>query len=129
MGLVQPDVLGKWEKVYASGSDKRSAGAAGRLLAEIARVLRPGVKAILDINDHDSEFSTGQEEVEPNVFLFRGAKSTDDPVRCLCLPDADSLAVMVSLHLRVMGMGFSAHKVFGRRINEWIACAVKVASR
>lgn len=95
------------------------------LLAEFHRVLKPGGKTILDINDHDSEFSANQEQVEPNVFLFRGMKGKDAPVRCFCLPDEKSFVDLVSPYLKVVDSGFSAHKLFDRRINEWIVSAVK----
>lgn len=102
-----------------------SEAAVRHLLAEFRRVLKPGGKAILDINDHDSEFSTNQEQVEPNVFLFKGMKGQDAPVRCLCLPDEQSFVDLVNPYLQVVDSGFSAHKLFGRRINEWIVSAVK----
>lgn len=95
------------------------------LLAEFRRVLKPGGKVVLDINDHDSEFSTNQEQVEPNVFLFRGMKGNEPPVRCYCLPTEQAFVDLVSAHLKVVDSGFSAHKLFGRRINEWIVSAVK----
>lgn len=95
------------------------------LLSEFRRVLKPGGKAILDINDHDSEFSTNQEQVEPNVFLFKGNKDEDPAVRCFCLPTATAFVNLVSSYLKVVDSGFSAHKIFGRRINEWIVSAVK----
>jgi SAM-dependent methyltransferase len=93
------------------------------LLSEFRRVLKPGGKAILDINDHDSEFSTNQEQVEPNVFLFRGMKGQDKPVRCYCLPDETSFVRLVEPYFRVVDSGFSSHKIFGHRINEWIVSA------
>jgi len=102
-----------------------SEAAAGHLLAEFHRVLKPGGKAILDINDHDSEFSFNQEQVAPNVFLFRGINHRDIPVRCFCLPNEGSFVKLVSAYLKVVDSGFSAHKVFNRRINEWIVSAVK----
>lgn len=103
------------------GSEK----AVRHLLAEFRRVLKPGGKIVLDINDHDSEFSTNQEQIEPNVFLFRGMKGKDDPVRCFCLPDEQSFVGLVSSYFTVVDSGYAAHKLFGRRINEWIVSAVK----
>jgi ubiquinone/menaquinone biosynthesis C-methylase UbiE len=102
-----------------------SESAARHLLGEFRRVLKPGGKIILDINDHDSEFSTNQEQVEPNVFLFRGMKGQDAPVRCFCLPDEESFRHLIEPHFRIVDSGYSAHKIFGRRINEWIVSAAK----
>jgi ubiquinone/menaquinone biosynthesis C-methylase UbiE len=102
-----------------------SESAASHLLGEFRRVLKPGGKIILDINDHDSEFSTNQEQVEPNVFLFRGMKGQDAPVRCFCLPDEESFRRLIEPHFHIVDSGNSAHKLFGRRINEWIVSAVK----
>lgn len=102
-----------------------SESAVSHLLSEFRRVLKPGGKIILDINDHDSEFSTNQEQVEPNVFLFRGMKGQDFPVRCFCLPDEESFRRLIEPHFRIVDFGYSAHKLFGRRINEWIVSAVK----
>lgn len=102
-----------------------SEAAVKHLLGEFRRVLKPGGKIILDINDHESEFSVGQEQVEPNVFLFKGAKGEDAPVRCLCLPDEASFNELVAPYFQIIDTGFSAHKIFGRRINEWIISAEK----
>lgn len=102
-----------------------SEAAIRHLLSEFRRILKPGGKAILDINDHDSEFSTNQEQVEKNVFIFRGMKGQDTPIRCFCLPDEQSFVELLSPYLKVVDSGFSAHKLFGRRINEWIVSAVK----
>lgn len=101
-----------------------SESAAKHLLDEFKRVLKPGGKAILDINDHDSEFSAGQEQVEENVFLFKGAEGNDKPVRCYCLPNEISFVKLIEPYFEVVDSGYSSHKVFGRRINEWIVCAV-----
>jgi SAM-dependent methyltransferase len=102
-----------------------SASAASHLLGELCRVLKPGGKIILDINDHDSEFSANQEQIEPNIFLFRGSKGQDAPIRCFCLPDEGSFVKLVSPYFKIIDSGFSAHKVFNRRINEWIVSAIK----
>ncbi len=102
-----------------------SEGAVQHLLGEFRRVLKPGGKIILDINDHDSEFSADQEKVEPNVFLFRGMKGKDAPVRCYCLPDEQSFVDLVAPYFTVVDSGYAAHKLFGRRINEWIVSGVK----
>lgn len=102
-----------------------SESAVSHLLGEFRRVLKRGGKIILDINDHDSEFSTNQKEVERNVFLFCGTEGRDAPIRCFCLPDDESFRRLIEPHFRIIDSGYSAHKLFGRRINEWIVSAVK----
>ena len=102
-----------------------SESAVRHLLGEFRRLLKPGGKLIIDINDHDSEFSANQEQVKPNIFLFKGAKGEDAPILCYCLPDEESFQRLVSPYFKVVDSGFSAHKLFGRRINEWIISAVK----
>ena len=95
------------------------------LLSEFYRVLKPKGKIILDINDHDSDFSSNQEQIEKNVFLFRGPSGKDLPIRCFCLPDESSFRSLVQPFFRVEDSGYSSHKLFGRRINEWIISAKK----
>jgi len=74
------------------------------LLSEFVRVLKPGGKAILDIND------TGK----------------DEPVRCLCLPDEQSFVKLVEPYFHVVDIGYSGHRYFNRRIKEFILCAEKL---
>ena len=95
------------------------------LLEEFARVLKPGGKAILDINDTRSEFSENSEHIGNNVYLFRGGSGKDDPVPCYCLPDADSFVEVVEPFFKVVDIGYAGHKYFNRRIREFIICAEK----
>ncbi|MCU0594936.1 MAG: class I SAM-dependent methyltransferase [Desulfobacterota bacterium] len=95
------------------------------LLAELVRVLKPGAKAILDINDTKSEFSENSEHIGNHVFLFRGASGKDDPVPVLCLPDAETFANLVKPYFKIVDVGYAAHQYFNRRIGEFIVCGVK----
>jgi hypothetical protein len=52
-------------------------------------------------------------------------KGQDAPVRCYCLPNEESFRRLIEPHFRIVDSGYSAHKLFGRRINEWIVSAVK----
>ena len=93
------------------------------LLAEFARVLKPGGKSILDINDTRSEFSENSEHIGNNVYLFRGASEKDDPVPCYCLPDEESFINLVEPIFNIIDVGYSGHRYFKRRIREFIICA------
>lgn len=92
------------------------------LLSEFKRILKRGGKIIIDINDHDSEFSKGYEMIENNVFL---TPSNNDlmPFKSFCLKDEKSFNQLISSYFKIDDSGYSCHKLFGRRINEWIICA------
>jgi SAM-dependent methyltransferase len=92
------------------------------LLSEFVRVLKPGGKAILDINDTRSEFSENSEHIGNNVYLFRGGSGKEDPVPCYCLPDAESFVKIVEPFFKIVDVGYSGHRLFGRRIREFIIC-------
>jgi len=91
------------------------------LLGELRRVLKKDGKIILDINDQDSEFSRNLEQIEENVFL----SSDNTGVRYYCLKNADDFKKIVEPYFSITDSGYSAHEVFGRRINEWIISACK----
>lgn len=92
------------------------------LLVEFKRILKKGGKIIIDINDHDSEFSKGNKMIEENVFL---TPSNNDlmPFKSFCLKDEKSFNQLISSYFEINDSGYSCHKLFGRRINEWIICA------
>ena len=91
------------------------------LLSEFKRVAKSGAKIILDINDQNSEFSAGKELVDKNVFLMG---PEDENMRCYCLENEEDFKNMLEKFFKIKDIGYSGHKVFGRRINEWIACVV-----
>ena len=95
------------------------------LLSELVRVLKPGAKAILDINDTRSEFSQNSEHIGNHVYLFRGASGKDEPVPCYCLPDAETFAKLVAPYFKIVDVGYTGHRYFDRRIREFIICAEK----
>lgn len=92
------------------------------LLSELKRVMAPKGKIILDINDQDSEFSKGKKQIEKNVFL---AKPVDSEIKCFCLKNEKDFEDLIKDYFNIEDVGYSSHKVFGRRINEWIICATK----
>ncbi len=92
------------------------------LLKEFQRVMKPGGKLILDINDSNSDFSGKNEYIGNNIFLYRGEKGDEDPIPTYCLPDEQSFVEIVQPFFNIADVGYSTHKYFHRRINEWIIC-------
>lgn len=96
------------------------------LLSEVARVMRPRGKLILDINDANSDFSGTQEYLGDDVFLHRTRE--DDPgVPTYCLASIDSFREVVEPFFEVVDAGWSGHEYMGSRINEWILCCQRQA--
>lgn len=94
-----------------------------RFLTELRRVMAPKGKIIIDINDHQSEFSEGKKQIEKNVFL---SKPMENEIKCFCLRSEKDFENLIQDYFRVEDIGYSSHKIFGKRINEWIICATKV---
>ena len=97
------------------GSEKRIR----LLLSEFKRVLRKGGRIVLDINDQDSEFSKGKKQKGKNVFL---AGPYNDKISCYCIETEKEFVDLVKDYFLIKDSGYSCHKLFGRRINEWIVC-------
>ena len=93
------------------------------LLSELKRVMAPKGKIIIDINDHESEFSKGKKQIEKNVFL---SKPMENEIKCFCLENEKDFENLIKDYFKIEDIGYSSHKIFGRRINEWIICATKV---
>jgi ubiquinone/menaquinone biosynthesis C-methylase UbiE len=91
------------------------------LLKEFKRVLKPNGKIIIDINDQNSEFSNGFQEIYPNTFkvIQKGKK----PFNAYCLKNASDFKKLIKNYFKIDDVGFSAHSIFKRRINEWIISA------
>lgn len=99
--------------------------AVGSLLEEFARVLRPGGKAILDINGPQSDFARLATPLGEDVYETRGATPGEPPHRSYCPPTADAFAALVREHLAIDDVGYSSHKLFHSEIQEFIVCAHK----
>ena len=69
------------------------------LLSEFKRVLKPGGKIIIDINDHQSEFSKNKEQVEKNVFL---SKIVDKEIKCYCLNSEEDFINLVKPYFDIV---------------------------
>lgn len=99
------------------------------LLGEFQRVLKPGGKAILDINDSKvSDFARDTEPLGDDVYLYpREPKPDDSQVRVLCLPDVGSFLSLIKPYFEIDDVGYSAHKLFHSEIHEFIVCCHKSA--
>ena len=89
------------------------------LLREFKRVLKKGGRIVLDINDQNSEFSQDKKEIEKNGFI---AGPYGDKINCYCIGTEKEFADLVKDYFTIKDSGYSCHKLFGRRINEWIVC-------
>ena len=89
------------------------------LFSEFQRILKPEGKIIIDINDHQSEFSQNKKQKEKNVFL---SKIVDKEIRCFCLKSEEDFINLVKPYFTVVDSGFSSHRIFGRQITEFIIC-------
>ena len=89
------------------------------LLNEFKRVLKKGGRIVLDINDQDSEFSKDKKQIKKNVFL---AGPYGDKINCYCIETEEEFVNLIKDYFVIKDSGYSCHKLFGRRINEWIVC-------
>ena len=98
-----------------------------QLLNEFHRILKPGGKAILDINDSKvSDFSRDADYLGDDVYLYPSKPDPGDTqVKTLCLPDADSFVALIEPYFEIDDIGYSAHKLFESEIHEFIVCCHK----
>ena len=92
------------------------------LLNEFKRVLKPNGKLIIDINDHESEFSKNNYQIKKNIFL---TKIINEKIKTFCLKNSKEFKKLISKYFKVIDVGFSSHKLFKKKITEFIICAVK----
>tara|TARA_B100000029_G_scaffold516819_1_gene635194 strand:- start:7518 stop:8195 length:678 start_codon:yes stop_codon:yes gene_type:complete len=92
------------------------------LLSEFRRILKKKGKIILDMNDHNSEFSQNKKQIAKNVFI---SKIVTNKIRCYCLKNIHEFENLIKPYFKISDKGFSAHSVFKRRIREFIICAEK----
>ena len=93
------------------------------LFEEFRRILKPNGKIIIDINDQDSDFSKNSKEIRKNVF------STDihnKKVNCYCLKNTKDFAKLVQPFFKIADTGYSSHKIFNRKIREFIICGINI---
>ena len=92
------------------------------LLKEFKRVLKPNGKIIVDINDQASEFSKNNLTRKKNIYA---SKIIDKKIYTYCLKSNSDFERLVKPYFKIIDSGFSAHKVFGRQIKEFIICGEK----
>ena len=81
-------------------------------------MLKKGGRIVLDINDQDSEFSKEKNRKKKMYFL-------QDPIIIILSVIAYRQQEFVDLvkdYFLIKDSGYSCHKLFERRINEWIIC-------
>ena len=93
------------------GSEKK----VKNLFKEFKGILKQSGKIIVDINDHQSEFSKNKKEIKKNVFL---SKPVDKEIACYCLKNEMEFKKLVEFFFSIKDVGFSSHKVFGRTITK-----------
>ncbi len=91
-----------------------------KLLNEFKRVLKPNGKIIIDINDHNSEFSKGMKMISKNVFEVDQIGS--NKFNAYCLKTKRDFEKLICDFFKIIDSGYSCHMIFKRRINEWIIC-------
>ena len=89
------------------------------LLSEFKRVLKPNGKIIVDINDHQSEFSQNKKQKEKNVFF---SKIIDKEIKSYCLKSEEDFINLVKPYFKIEDSGFTSHKIFKKQITEFIIC-------
>lgn len=92
------------------------------LLKEFKRILKPNGKIIVDINDQTSEFSKNNFTGKKNIFA---SKIIDKQIYTYCVKSNSEFKKLVKPFFKIIDLGFTAHKVFGRKIKEFIICGEK----
>lgn len=93
------------------------------IFKEFKRVLKPNGKIIIDINDHDSDFSKNSKEIRKNVF---STNIHTKKVNCYCLKNAKDFEELAKPFFKIADTGYSSHKIFNRRIREFIICGINI---
>jgi len=92
-----------------------------QLLAEFVRVLKPGGKAILDINSPNSDFARDARKLENDIYVYTG----DGPEHSSYCPEKGTFIELVNPFFKIDDVGYSAHKLMHSEIHEHIICAHK----
>jgi ubiquinone/menaquinone biosynthesis C-methylase UbiE len=90
------------------------------LLSEFRRILKYNGKIILDINDHNSEFSSNKTQIKKNVFV---SNVNGNNIRTYCCKNISEFEELVKPYFKIKDKGFSSFKIFKRQIKEFIICA------
>lgn len=93
------------------------------LLREFNRVLKPGGRVVIDINDQNSEFAVNNLQIKKNIFLTKPIGQ--GVIKSFCLKNEKDFIKIVKPFFLIKDVGFSSHKLFGREITEFIISAEK----
>lgn len=98
----------------------------GRLLEEFVRVMKPGAKAILDVNGPNTDFALDGKLVEDDVYEYSGDDESM-PVLTYCPAEEKTFVQLLEPHFVIDNVGYSGHKYMHSEIYEYIACVSKSA--
>ncbi len=94
------------------------------MLSEFKRVLKPGGKAILDINGHTSEFASQGKDLGNDTY--ETIPNRDQlPVQTYCPAKVETFVELLEEHFVVDDIGHAGHKYMHTEIFEYIACVHK----
>ena len=95
-----------------------------RVLAEFARVMKPGAKGIFDINGPVGDFAKAGTSVGDDVYEHEGGDN-DITFRAYCPQDPKTFAKLLEPHFRLDDMGYYAYGYMGADTYEFIACVTR----
>lgn len=94
------------------------------LLSEFRRILKPGGKAILDINGCTSEFASKGKHLGNDTYETI-PNGNQLPVQTYCPSKAETFADLLKEHFVIDDMGHAGHKYMHSEIFEYVACVHK----
>ena len=95
-----------------------------RLLGEFVRVMKPGAKAILDVNGPSTDFAKDGVPVGDDVYEYSGDDESA-PVLTYCPAEEETFVKLLEPHFVIDDVGYSGHKYMHSEIFEYIVCARK----
>lgn len=96
----------------------------GHLLEEFHRVMKPGAKAIIDINGATSDFARDGTAVADDIYEYRDGPEVL-PFLCYCPKDEETFATLFEPYFKMDDLGMCMHRYMHSEIFEYIACVRK----